>query len=111
MLSNYRLTLNLVNDIYDMKQQSVNSDSKDYTLSQLNQKLNDQGKNKNQLHRLGSLQKLFSGQETDESHLVMSMPSFVQNYCLLNSQVYRVSNVIRIQAEDSPATAIGKYLG
>lgn len=41
----------------------------------------------------------------------MGMPSFVQNYCLLNSQVYRVSNVIRIQAEDTPAVAISKYLG
>lgn len=55
MLSNYRLTLNLVNDIYDMKQAAAVSDTKDYTLSQLNQKLNDQGKNKNQLHRLDSL--------------------------------------------------------
>lgn len=41
----------------------------------------------------------------------MGMPSFVQNYCLLNSQVYRVSNVIRIQVEDTPAMAITKYLG
>lgn len=36
MLSNYRLTLNLVNDIYDMKQASATSDTKDYSLSQLN---------------------------------------------------------------------------
>lgn len=39
-----------------------------------------------------------------------SLPEFIQNYCLLNSQVYRFSNIIRIQASDSVTMAIDKYI-
>lgn len=70
MISNYRLTLNLVNDIYELQQQSANADQKDYTLTQLNQKLNDGTKHKNQLHKMASLQKLLKDSDGDETHII-----------------------------------------
>lgn len=54
---------------------------------------------------------LFKDNDTpDENRLIDQMPLFVQNYCFINSQVYRVSNIIKIQSNDIPLIAIDKYL-
>ena len=106
LVDNHGVAQELVNHIQELKQQNLDNLDHNPILSRLDSSLDNTAKYRNQVKRLSCMQALF----VDSGEVLSRLPSFVQSYCVLNSQVYRFSNLIHIQPSDPVETAIQKYL-